>query len=149
MSPKGTKKSSKKQSALKTSDLKKQISELNPEELFSLFHSLREVTFFWIGNPSKENLLKLKKNIPHLDKFIDFNIVFKRLDTLNQFEQNKFGVQINDFLPELILLIEYLNAQIESIPQGISKAEFWLTSIAKHANADADLEAAIYLASRG
>jgi hypothetical protein len=142
-------KHSKFESALKNADFIGQIAALEPSELFAFAHNLKDVLYWWLGDPTNERLNKIQTAVPLLDKFVDFELVFKRLKSLSAFKHTEFGIHISKFFPELSLLHAASVARIESLPSGIAKAEYWLTAIAQKATADADIEAAIYLASRG
>lgn len=135
--------------ALRDINLSEQIASLTPEEIFSFVHNARKIMFWGIKNPVRKNLLSLKDSLPILDRFVEFDIVLKRLKTQDQFKHTPFGVDVHELLPELVLLQAILSKQIQIMPQGINKAELWLMPIAQHAEADADIEAAVYLASRG
>ncbi len=75
--------------------------------------------------------------------------MLQRLDSLDSFERGSFGVSIRAFFPELTEIYEASVSRIHELPPGPEKAECWLKPIARHAGADADVEAAVYLASRG
>ncbi|TKJ32887.1 MAG: hypothetical protein CEE38_21950 [Planctomycetes bacterium B3_Pla] len=142
-------KRSKLKNALKKSQLPKVLDSLSLEELAGFAHELRVYLNWWMGDPTKESLLALKKSQPHLDHLLDFDIVLNRLESLDSFERSPFGVNIKVFLPELTLIYESVVSQIQENPPGIHKAECWLKPIAQHAGADSDVEAAVYIASRG
>lgn len=135
--------------ALKIKELAQRLGLLEPEELFGFVHGLRELLYFWMGDPTEETLFHLRSSFPFLDELIDFDLVFHRLEFLESFERGRFGVHIKVFFPELIKVFEACIPRIHNLPQGIHKAECWLLPIAKHAGADSDVEAAVYFASRG
>lgn len=135
--------------ALHHSKLKVEIENLSNAQLMELSHKLSVYLFWWMGDPTYEMLLSLRESFPLLEKVLDFDVLFKRLETLDATSDNPFGMHLQDFAPELKEIRKELVQYIHRIPQGIEKAENWLRPIAKESGADADIEAAVYFASRG
>lgn len=135
--------------ALRKETYKAITDALSPEQLLELAHDLYTYIYWGIGDPTEERLLGLRNSFPLLDEMINFEIVLKRLDDLDSFERGYTGVNILVFLPELKEIYNAVNSRIKELPRGAQKAEYWLRPIARDAGADADVEAAVYLASRG
>lgn len=135
--------------ALKKSNLKPIVDSLEAETLGQLAHDLHTVTYYWLGDPTEKRINALRKSIPLLNEIIDFDLILKRIESLDSFKRSSFGVHISDFLPELEEVYTKVIERFTGLPNDINKAECWLRPIANAAGADADVEAAIYLASRG
>jgi nucleoside phosphorylase len=102
-----------------------------------------------MGDPTEQSLLSLRDIHPILGDVVNFDKVLARLSVLDKFERGMFGVHISTFLPELESVEVQCLERVHQLPAGVAKAEGWLKPIAQEAGADADLEAAIYFASRG
>jgi len=135
--------------ALKSLQLVPCLSALTAVELSEFTHDLGTYLSWWMGDPTEEVILTLRDSLPLLEQLIDFDIVLQRLESLDCFDRSPFGVSIRDFFPELTKIHEASVELIHKLPQGVHKAECWLGPIAKHATADADVEATVYFASRG
>lgn len=149
MIERGFKKHSKLKSALKGGRMSAVLDSLSPQQWAELAHELGTYLYWWMGDPTEERILKLRNLLPLLDRLIAFDVVLKRLDSLDSFKRSSFGVGICDFFPELSKVHKAVVSRIYDVQPGVNKAEFWLRPIAMHAGADADVEAAVYLASRG
>jgi nucleoside phosphorylase len=150
---KDTKRSAKKKvklkNALNSARLSVSLSSLSPEFLAEFLHDLGLQLYYWMGDPTEERIQGLRKSLPLLNQYIDFDIVLQRLNRLDDFNRNTFGISIQEFFPELQKIREKTAEAVFAFPSGIAKAENWLRPIAKNASADADVEAAVYFASRG
>jgi len=135
--------------ALKSMRLATRLDMLEPAELLGFAHDLGTYLHWWMGDPTEETLLNLRTSLPLLDELVDFDVVLERLESLDSFKRSSFGVSIGVFFPELTKIHEACISRIHKLPQGVPKAECWLRPIAQHAGADSDVEAAVYLASRG
>jgi nucleoside phosphorylase len=135
--------------ALDKGKMHKYFDVLLKEDLSRLRDNLRNELFYWLANPSLERLNKLKEKYSFLSKMIDFNIVNKRLDKLDEFEGHFLGVHISEFMPELKEISEECEKRFSQIMKGVEKAKLWLLPIAEDASADSNVEAAVYFASRG
>jgi nucleoside phosphorylase len=135
--------------AMRIKDLNAWLRSMTLLELYDLNGRVRSARYVWIGNPSRKYLELLAEEIPRLWECFDRRLVFNRLKSLNQFPDHGLGVHIDDFFPELKRLQE---ASVEAIlsraTKPLERAEAWLFSVCSAIGADADLEAAIYLASR-
>jgi hypothetical protein len=136
-------------SALSQTALDAGLDQLSAEELQDLLHQSRSRIYYWMGDPTEQSLLSLRDMHPLLSKIIDFDTVLARLSSLEKFDRGTFGVHISSFFPELVTVRDRCLERVHQLPAGVAKAEGWLKPIAKEAGADADLEAAIYFASRG
>jgi nucleoside phosphorylase len=125
------------------------LEQLSATDLQTLFHRLRGRIHFWMGDPTEQSLLSLRDMHPLLSKIIDFGKVLARLSLLEKFDRGTFGVHISSFFPELGTVRDRCLERVHKLPPGVAKAESWLKPIAQEAGANADLEAAIYFASRG
>jgi nucleoside phosphorylase len=134
--------------ALSRKSLNAGLDQLTPEELFRLSHKLRNRIYFWMGDPTETTLLSLRDLHPLLGTVIDFDKVLSRLAQLEEFDRSMRGVHISASLPELLTVRDECQKRVDQIPPGIEKAECWLKPIAEEAGANADLEAAVYFASR-
>jgi nucleoside phosphorylase len=130
------------------------ISKCEARTIFTIQHEIAELLGYWMGSPSIERIEYIICSYSYLEEFIDFQIVKSRLDFLEQFEKKEantnkiFGVHLSKFLPELVVVRDSFENSLLKYPQGIKKAELWLYPIALNAGANADMEAAIYFASR-
>jgi hypothetical protein len=136
-------------SALSKTALDAGLDQLAAEELQHLLHQLSRRIYFWMGDPTEQSLLSLRDMHPLLSKIIDFDTILARLSLLEKFDRGMFGVHISSFFPELVTVRDRCLELVHQLPSGVAKAEGWLKPIAQEAGADADLEAAIYFASRG
>lgn len=140
--------------ALDKKKLNDYISKCEAGTISKNQHDLNKFLFYWIGSPSIESIKYIKCSYSYLDEFINFEIVKKRLNFLDQFEKeeakidNFYGVHISKYFPELVVVRNSFTNSLLKYPQGIKKAELWLYPIALDAGANADIEAAIYFASR-
>lgn len=125
------------------------LDSLDAERLAQLAHDLSTNLYWWIGDPTQERIADLQRSIPLLNEMIAFDVVLRRLDRLQEFERTASGVGLSVFFPEIEEVYKDAVAHIAALPSGIHKAECWLRPIAQQAGAEADIEAAIYLASRG
>jgi hypothetical protein len=126
------------------------LENLPPESLFRLANNLRSTLSWWVGDPDKERIEFLRTSMPVLGELLEFEKVFERLILLDKFPRSDFsGVRLSSFFPELLLLEKICISLTYKFSPGIRKAEYWLLPIAEQATSDADLEAAIYFASRG
>lgn len=125
------------------------LDSLDAEQLAQLAYDLRTNLYWWMGEPTEDRIIALQRSMPLLNDMIAFDVVLQRLGRLQDSERTMFGVGIGVFFPELKEVYEEVVTRIEALPPGVHKAECWLRPIAKQAGADADVEAAIYLASRG
>jgi len=135
--------------ALNQVELGKFLDNLTEEEISKIKYSLSELIYWWMGNPSETRIKLLFSKFPFLYKFLNSEIVIKRLQILDKFESHYLGISISDFLPELVKIRDEFYLRYNDIPKDIKKAELWLLPIALDAGADVNLEAAIYFASRG
>lgn len=149
MKEKSRKKFPKLKSALRRGRLSPVLDSLSPEDLAELAHELRTYLNWWMGDPTEESILALRNSLPLLDRIVAFDVVLQRLDVLDSFERTLFGVKIGAFFPELSKVYKAAASRFFEVPPGVHKAECWLKPIAHHAGADADVEAAVYFASRG
>lgn len=125
------------------------LRSLAPDILAQFLHELRLQLYYWMGDPTEERIQALRDALPLLDQFIDFDVIIQRLGQLDQFNRSTFGVSLAEFFPELQKVREATAEAVFALPAGIEKAENWLRPIARNASADADVEAAVYFASRG
>jgi hypothetical protein len=136
--------------AFKNTNYMEFLENLPPESLFRLANNLGSTLFGWFGDPDKERIESLRTSMPVLGELLEFEKVFERLSLLDKFPRSDFsGVHLSSFFPELLLLEKNCISLTYKFSPGIQKAEYWLLPIAEKAAADADLEAAIYFASRG
>lgn len=135
--------------ALKSAQWAARLDMLDPETLSMFTQGLRTYLNWWMGDPTEETILNLRDSLPLLNDLVDFKVIIQRLESLDLFERTPFGVSIKVFFPELTEIHKACVSRIHALPQGVNKAEWWLKPIAQHAAADADVEAAVYLASRG
>ncbi|HET6882858.1 MAG TPA: hypothetical protein VFI31_22005 [Pirellulales bacterium] len=110
---------------------------------------LNQYIHWSIGDPTETSISNLRETFPSLETAIDFDIVLRRLGVLKQFDRGTFGVSTTEFFPEVEDVWFACGRSIERIPNSLAKAELWLQPIAHDAGADAGLEAAVYLGSRG
>ena len=136
-------------SALSQTALVTGLDQLSAEELQDLLYKLDRRLYFWMGDPTEQSLLSLRNMHPVLGRIIDFNTVLSRLSSLEKLDRGMFGVHLSSFFPELGTVRDLCVERVHRLASGIPKAEGWLKPIAQNAGADADLEAAIYFASRG
>jgi nucleoside phosphorylase len=136
-------------SALSRTALDASLDRLSGDELQSLLHELHGRIYFWMGDPTEKSLLSLRDVHPVLSQIIDFDMILARLSSLEKFDRGMFGVHLSSFFPELGAVRDRCMELVHRLPSGIPKAEGWMKPIAQEASADADLEAAIYFASRG
>lgn len=116
---------------------------------YRMDNQLQQLLFKWFGNPTAERIAKMVQELPLVNAGIEIAVVQERLLHLDQFEGSYLGVDISEFMPELLILLEECNRRITLIDRGVEKANLWLIPIAEQAGADASLEAAIYFSSRG
>jgi hypothetical protein len=117
--------------------------------LFELYYDIRRYVDLPIVKASAESLAEVRDSLPLVDRMLDFDILFERLKHIDQFKWGNLGVPLSDVMPELDEIATACKERIHKVPRGIEKAEAWLTAVAKDVGIGADLEAAIYLASRG
>ena len=135
--------------ALNKDKLEATLNSLSQDQLFELQFGVRAYLYWSIGDPTVESLHEIARSLPALSQIIDFDTVIRRLDRLREFERSSFGVSLKTFFPELVSVSQACSERIIAIPKSVAKAESWLRVVAADAAADADLEAAVYLASRG
>lgn len=130
------------------------ISKCEARTISKIQHEIAELLWYWMGSPSIWRIEYIISSYSYLEEFIDFQIVKSRLNFLEQFEKEEAkrdifgGVHLSKFLPELVVVRDSFTNSLLKYPQGIKKAELWLYPIALDAGANADMEAAIYFASR-
>ncbi|WP_419580247.1 hypothetical protein [Stieleria magnilauensis] len=131
-------------------DAVEEIGEvLSQDELFELWSGLGNYFHWWIGDPTEGQLNEIEAEYPCLSSMIDFPKVVKRLERLHEFSRSSYGVSLGEFFPELRTVYDQCVSAISTLPNGIDKSKSWLRVVAEDAGADANLEAAIYLASCG
>lgn len=136
--------------ALDQNKLQQVVSSLNLDELCVNFDYLLGFLHFWFGVPNKETFKSLQSSVPILDKFLDFKIIFKRLDTVTDYKSKTLeSVSMAKFFPEIVDVRNKLLEAIENHPPGIQKAVSRLKPIALDAGAYIDVEAATYLSCIG
>jgi hypothetical protein len=103
------------------------------------------------GDPNEKELRDLESRLQPLKEALDFSILVDRLVALESFRREPdFGVSLRSFAPELVDLQCEAVAAIESLQQPpVYKAECFLRSLALNQWSEGDLEAFVYLASRG
>jgi len=117
--------------------------------LFELEHRVHETLRWWVGDPTPDRIAGIIDSIPELKKLVDANELKQRFDPPNVWSSDGHIKSLAQVFPELAEIRgECVNA-IRDLPNGVSKAEWCLTPIARDCGADADVEAAIYFASRG
>lgn len=134
--------------ALKRGSIKNRLRALSTEDLAVLLHKLRTTMHWWMGDPTRKSLEELMQRIPELSSLVDFRIVLDRLQLLGNLDRTPFGIKQKTFFPELNHIAELAKKEFTLRPQGVGKTDSWLKGISLDAGADADLEAAIYFASR-
>jgi nucleoside phosphorylase len=149
MAKKSSKKQPKLKAALKQSQYTDILDKTATETLWLLVHRLRLYFYYWHGEPTEERILSIQNSFPLLNELISFKVVIERLNNLQDFEHTKYGVDIFVFFPELKEVFKEAVLNIEQRPQGLQKSESWLLAIAEDSGADPEIEAAIYLISRG
>ena len=135
--------------ALNKDALEATLDNLSQDQLFELRFGVNAYLYWSIGDPTTESLQEIKRSNPALSLFIDFNTVIKRLVKLAEFQRSSFGVSLGKFFPELVTVNQACSDRISVIPNSVAKADSWMRVVAADAGANADLEAAVYLASRG
>jgi nucleoside phosphorylase len=128
---------------------RERLQALSPSDLSRIGHELRNILYWWIGDPTVKGIQDIRASIPLLDDLLDFSMVLKRPQNLETSSEGNLGTSLDSFLPELRVIYKAAVEIIHSKPNGVSKAENWLLPIAEEAGADSDLEAAVYFASRG
>lgn len=135
--------------ALDVSSMEKCINNLDPGIISDLRHDIGDYIYYWVGDPTEDAINYIFDKFPLLKKFIALDLVFQRFDYLDEFDRKPLGVHISDFFPELVTVYDNCVERFNKLPNNINKAEFRLKPIACDALADADVEAAVYFASRG
>lgn len=135
--------------ALNENALEATLDNLSQDQLFELRFGVSAYLHWSIGDPTPGSLQEIERSNSALSQFIDFDAVIKRLEKLAEFERSSFGVSLWDFFPELVTVNQVCSDRMSVIPYSVAKAESWMRVVAADAGADADLEAAVYLASRG
>lgn len=125
------------------------LDTMSADDLAEMAHTIGSFLHWKLGDPTKDEVERLKEQIPQLDAILNLDIVMNRFASLDDFERNTFGISIRAFFPELSTLYDSALRRFEGSPNGVSKAESWLRPIARDAGADSDVEAAVYFASRG
>jgi len=134
--------------ALSQAGLNAGLDQLSAVELQGLLHQFCGLSTC-LRDPPEQSLRGLRDMHPLLGQIIDFDIIFARLSILERFERGIGRVRISSFFPELETVRERCLERVCQLRRGVAKAEGWLKPIAQEAEATADLEAAIYFASRG
>lgn len=135
--------------------LKNFIESASARLIANVRHEIGDLLSFWMGNPTIERIEGLKQSYPYLEEFVDFEIIFNRLNHLDKFENKEsdfdkyIGIHISKIFPELEELEKIFENIIDELPNGIKKAELILYPIAIDAGANTDMEAAIYFAGQG
>jgi nucleoside phosphorylase len=122
---------------------------LSQTELFEMWSTVSNYLHWSIGDPTEQTIISIRHSAPHLGDLIDFAKICARLEKLPEFERSPFGVSLAKFFPEIVDVRNKLVEVIAAIPQSVEKANSWIRIVALDAGADSDVEAAIYLASRG
>lgn len=135
--------------ALNKTKMNAYFDGLSPEDVSRLRDHLRNELGLWIGDPTIARLGALKDEYPFLSSTVHFKIINKRLGNLDQFDRHPLGVHITEFMPELKEILNECEKRFGKIRKGVEKARLWLLPIAEDAAADANVEAAVYFASRG
>lgn len=126
------------------------LAQFYVEELYQIYFQVKQRSYWWMGDPTRERLQEIQSAVPHFDEIFTFQILVERLKILGKFPSSTFGVHLGDFFPELSSLLTTTENIIEKLPTpSQEKADCWLKSVAADLGHDPDLEAAIYLASRG
>lgn len=143
-------------SALNKAKLRDFITKSEIRTIAVINHNIQTTLWYWVGSPTSEIIKHIESTFPQLTSFIDFQIVESRLNDLELFKGKKedevdkyFGIPLSKFFPELVEVKQHFSNLLSELPKGIKKAELWLYPIALNAGADAEMEAAIYFASRG
>ena len=145
---KPTKKAPQFRRALDEGALAASLHSLSQDDVFALWSDIGSHLDWSLGDPTAETLGEIERKYPVLSQFIAFDTVIKRLDKLDDFDRTEFGVDLALFFPELVSVHRAFSRMISAIPNSVSKAQSWIRVIAADAGADADLEAAVYIASR-
>ena len=135
-------------SILDHGELKSYLDSISDTELAVFKNDITDLIYYWMGYPSKERLKYIYDKFSFLHKLIDYSGLKKRLKNFEKIKDDPFGISISDFMPELIEIRDECYERFSLIPTDLKKAELWLLPIALQAGADADIEAAIYFASR-
>ncbi|HKX00809.1 MAG TPA: hypothetical protein VJN43_23910 [Bryobacteraceae bacterium] len=130
-------------------NIKRYLEGIPASDLVRLSYDLGNFTNWWIGEPSEQRIEELRNSIPRLNDIVDFNVVRRRLAQIHPSTHSSFGVPVSAFFPELIEINKHAIGLIHKLPNSVEKAELFLRPIAEDCGADADVEAAVYLASRG
>lgn len=137
-------------SAFSVKDVQDFLSQFPIEQLHQIYFQARQNNYWWMGDPTLERLDSIRLQIPSFDEIFNFQVLVERLKILDKFPRSTFGVSLSVFFPELVSLCTTARSAIESLPTpSLEKAESWLKSVVVDLSHDPDLEAAIYLASRG
>lgn len=134
---------------LNTATLKTIEKRLSQTELFETWSTLSNYLHWSIGDPTEQTVTSIMQSSPYLCELIDFSKVFLRLEKLPEFQRSPFGVSLAKFFPEIVDVRNKLAEVITAIPPSVDKANSWIRVVAADAGADSDVEAALYLASRG
>jgi len=138
-------------SAFRRDDQTDWLDSLPLPELYRLYMTSRTIVYYWFGNPTADQLSRMESEIPRISEIVDFEVARERLTRLHTLPQNRLGfVSLDQFMPELADLSKMaFDSIIRSDAPRIDKADAWLQAVANLHHGDADLEAAVYLASRG
>ena len=134
---------------LNKTELERVVDLLTTDQVYEFWSSIGNYFHYWIGDPTEEIIEEIRVSIDSLSIAIDFPEIVKRLDRLGEFERSAYGISLRKFFPELVAVYEHCVHKIKSVPSSVEKSACWLRVVAADAGADANLEAAIYLASRG
>ena len=138
--------------ALDEQKLSKCVASCNIRMLSKIWQDMHNLIYWWMGYPTLDRIMDIASKHPYLKEYIDFDIIFKRVEGVVFDTDNKkltFGVQLEEYVPEIIVVRDAFREAFIHIPNGIEKTEAWLYPIALDAGADADIEALIYFACKG
>jgi hypothetical protein len=124
------------ENALNESKLQNYFHGCAIREIASFEHKLKSILWYWLGTPNLERIEEIRSNNIYLTEFIDFEIVKKRLEYIEEIENPRqkkeeynsdiFGLHLTLFFPELVETRNHLSAIIEKLPKGVEKGELWL-----------------------
>src|SRR5215475_793937 len=87
--------------ALDEGALAASLHSLSQDEVFALWSGIGSHLYWSLGDPTAETLAAIERKYPVLSQFIEFDTVIMRLYKLDDFDRTEFGVDIDQFFPEL------------------------------------------------
>lgn len=137
--------------ALRDPDVRHWLNKFPLAEVYRFYAKCRTTLYFWGMVPtSKKHLRLIANTIPLLTEVIDFDVLLRRVVQLGSFTKGKFANTAKEIFPELVTVSQMAYEVIIAYPGSkIEKADAFLEAEGQKPLDDINLEAAIYLASRG